>query len=82
MDMSFSGLLTYFEDIVGCNPSIKLPEVETNDLEMERRKRKKVKKTINKYAIHFYTLEKLKRSLRMLMQLIYVLLFKKLFLQC
>jgi N6-L-threonylcarbamoyladenine synthase len=27
MDMSFSGLLTYFEDIVNANPAIKLPEL-------------------------------------------------------
>jgi len=26
MDMSYSGLLSYFEDIVSANPSIKLPE--------------------------------------------------------
>lgn len=45
MDMSFSGLLTYFEDIVSANPAIKLPEPDDvpND-----RKRKKVKKTSNK----------------------------------
>lgn len=49
MDMSYSGLLTYFEDIVNTNPSIKLPEPEGPiDEDMERRKRKKVKKTVNK----------------------------------
>lgn len=44
MDMSFSGLLSYFEDIVSANPEIKLPEIEGN----EDRKRKVVKKTVSK----------------------------------
>ena len=47
MDMSFSGLLSYFEDIVSANPSIKLAEEEGTE-EIERRKRKKIKKTTNK----------------------------------
>jgi hypothetical protein len=31
MDMSYSGLLSFFEDIVSANPAIKLPELECND---------------------------------------------------
>lgn len=50
MDMSYSGLLSYFEDIVSANPSVKLPEQDNNDAEMMRRKRKKVKKTTNRYG--------------------------------
>jgi hypothetical protein len=45
MDMSFSGLLSYFEDIVSANSAIKLPEPA--DMAEDRR-RKKVKKTSNK----------------------------------
>ena len=45
MDMSFSGLLTFFEDIVSFNPAIKLPEPENTS---DDRKRKKVKKSGNK----------------------------------
>lgn len=48
MDMSFSGLLSFFEDIVNANPDIKLPEPEGLDEDMEKRRRKKVKKTVNK----------------------------------
>lgn len=45
MDMSFSGLLTFFEDIVSVNPAIKLPEPDNIP---DERKRKKVKKSVNK----------------------------------
>lgn len=48
--MSYSGLLSYFEDIVSANPEIKLPEPEQLNEDMEKRKRKKVKKTVNKYS--------------------------------
>lgn len=47
MDMSFSGILTYFEEVLEILPHLKLPEPEYNseldEEEMLRRKRKKGK---------------------------------------
>lgn len=46
MDMSFSGILTFMEDVVEILPHLKVPdptEGQPEDEEMERRKRKKAK---------------------------------------
>ena len=45
MDMSFSGILSYMEDVIELFPHLKLPDPVEGDVEeeMERRKRKKNK---------------------------------------
>ncbi len=48
MDMSFSGILTYFEEVIELLPHLKLPEPATvgtdvDEEELQRRKRKKNK---------------------------------------
>lgn len=44
MDMSFSGILSYIEDVLELVPHLKLPDPEPSEHEdLERRKRKKGK---------------------------------------
>ncbi|CAD8176960.1 unnamed protein product [Paramecium octaurelia] len=42
MDMSFSGLLTFVEDVVNAYPQVKLPEVEGNDRAKRKNKQTKL----------------------------------------
>jgi len=48
--MSFSGLLTYMEDLVRGNPSVILPDApsEPKNPEFDNRRRKMKKKALNK----------------------------------
>jgi hypothetical protein len=45
MDMSFSGILSYIEDVIELVPHLKLPDPEPSEHheDLERRKRKKGK---------------------------------------